>query len=340
MKSIGINFMIEKREGHGEDSDPLYISKDNFYAVGVFDGMGGSGAAMCKSNYGDHTKAYVASRIVKDAVESYINSQTETSVIDANGIKQIIKSRLEQEKRNFPAKASGLRSRLVRDYPTTLALITSQIIDEYSSITSYWAGDSRNYLWNENGFFQISKDDLDIESDPLENLRNDSALSNCVCADRDFSINHKEIKVQGKYILISATDGCFGYLLTPMHFQNILLTGLQLSSNIEDWCEYIKEEFTKATGDDVSISLCAIGYGCFEELKETFKESKIVELENLHKIQIEINRLTAELEQNKAALENSIQKGWNGYKESYLKYFLDKQQEETQQNNIMPQEDK
>ena len=186
--------------------------------------MGGSGAAMCKSDLGEHTKAYVASRIVKDAVENYIRHKADesiTSTIDAEGIKQTAKSRLEQEKSYFPAKASGLRSRLVRDYPTTLALITSQITDEGSLVNSYWAGDSRNFLWTQDGFFQISKDDLDSELDPLENLRNDAALSNCVCADRDFFINQKAITVQGKYILISATDGCFGYFLTPMHFDEL-----------------------------------------------------------------------------------------------------------------------
>lgn len=61
MKSISINFMTEKREGHGEDSAPFFLSTDDFCAVGVFDGMGGSGAAMCKSDLGEHTKAYVAS---------------------------------------------------------------------------------------------------------------------------------------------------------------------------------------------------------------------------------------------------------------------------------------
>ena len=75
MNHIDFKFMIEKREGHGEDSSPLFLIKDNFCAVGVFDGMGGSGANTCMSEFGeDHTKAYVASRIIKEAVFNYLNN--------------------------------------------------------------------------------------------------------------------------------------------------------------------------------------------------------------------------------------------------------------------------
>lgn len=345
MKSISINFMTEKREGHGEDSAPFFLSTDDFCAVGVFDGMGGSGAAMCKSDLGEHTKAYVASRIVKEAVESYIRHKADestTNTIDAEGIRLIAKSRLEQEKSNFPAKASGLRSRLVRDYPTTLALITSQITDEGSLVNSYWAGDSRNFLWTQDGFFQISKDDLDTELDPLENLRNDAALSNCVCADRDFIINQKAITVQGKYILISATDGCFGYFLTPMHFQNVLLAGLKNSSDEAGWCSYVKDAFAKVTGDDVSLSLCAIGYESFDELKASFEKTEIPELTEINKIQDEISRISIDLEEKKNSLEGFIQEGWSAYKESYLKYLNEPAEPEeisTQDENKSPEKD-
>lgn len=319
--------MTEKREGHGEDSDPLFIFTDDFCAVGVFDGMGGSGAAICKSGFGDHkTKAYVASRIVKEAIENYIKNKANahsTSSIDAEGIKLTAKSRLEQEKSKYPAKASGLRSRLVRDYPTTLAMITSRITDKGSSITSYWAGDSRNFLWSQDGFFQISKDDLDTELDPLENLRNDAALSNCVCADRDFTINQKVIEIQGKYILISATDGSFGYFLTPMHFQNVLLAGLKNSIDENEWRMYVKDALAKVTGDDVSLSLCAVGYESFEELKASFEDTEIAELKQINNIQAEINQLTNDLEEKKNSLESSIQEGWSVYKESYLKYLIE-----------------
>lgn len=323
MDPIGLKFMIEKREGHGEDSNPLFLIKEDFYAVGVFDGMGGSGATTCVSEYGnDHTKAYVASRIIKEAVFNYLNNANCYSDINSEGIWNTAKSRLEQEKSNYPTKVSGLRSKLVRDYPTTLAIVTCNLVDDgISTIDSYWAGDSRNYLWNSEGFYQISKDDLDVDNDPLENLRNDGALSNCICADRAFQINNKRINVKGPFIIISATDGCFGYFITPMHFHEVLLTGLKLSGDVSEWENFVKAEMCKVTGDDVSLSLCAIGFEDFESLKTSFSNDTIVGFDEISSLQSEITELEISIKEKKTQLENSIQAGWNNYKISYMKYI-------------------
>lgn len=323
MNPIGLKFMIEKREGHGEDSAPLSIVKDNFCAVGVFDGMGGAGAAICKSEFGDeHTKAYVASRIILEAINNYMENAKDVRDINSDGIKSTAHGRLEQEKSNYPTKASGLRSKLVRDYPTTLAITTAlQNEDGTHTVNSYWAGDSRNYLWTAEGFYQISKDDLDTELDPLENLRNDGALSNCICADRKFEINNKTITLEGKFVILSATDGCFNYFATPMHFNDVLVTGLKLSDNIEEWECFCKSEITDVTGDDVSLSLIAVGFEDFKDLKESLSNSSVVKIEEIKKVQDELKSLSKQIEDNKAALENLIQEGWDEYKTSYMKYF-------------------
>lgn len=316
--------MMEKREGHGEDSNPLSIVKDNFYAVGVFDGMGGSGAAICKSEYGtDHTKAYVASRIIQEAVSCYIENAKDIKNINPDGIKSTVIGRLEQEKSHYPTKPSGLRSKLVRDYPTTLAITTAFRDEEDSyTINSYWAGDSRNYLWTTDGFYQISKDDLDTELDPLENLRNDGALSNCICADRDFVINNKQIIVANKFVILSATDGCFNYFATPMHFQEVLLTGLKLSDNLNEWENLCRDELSSVTGDDVSLSLIAVGFEDFNELKDTFYQSTIIGVDKIKNAQNEIKKRLSEIEKAKESLENLIQSEWDKYKKSYMKYLL------------------
>lgn len=323
MNSISLKFMIEKREGHGEDSPALSLIKENFCAVGVFDGMGGSGAAICKSEFGDeHTKAYVASRIILEAINNYMENAKDVRDINSDGIKSTAHGRLEQEKSNYPTKASGLRSKLVRDYPTTLAITTAlQNEDGTHTVNSYWAGDSRNYLWTPKGFYQISKDDLDTELDPLENLRNDGALSNCICADREFIINNKSIPVEGKFVILSATDGCFNYFATPMHFNDILVTGLKQSDSVEEWEDFCKSAITDVTGDDVSLSLIAVGFEDFKDLKESLSNSSVVKIEEIKKVQDELKSLSKQIEDNKAALENLIQEGWDEYKTSYMKYF-------------------
>ena len=314
MNTINLKFMIEKKDGHGEDSDPLFLVKGDFCAVGVFDGMGGSGAGKCKSDFGDgHTKAYVASRIIEESVYNYMNYAKSTSEICAERIKDTAKSRLEQEKHNFPLKVSGLRSKLVREYPTTLAVVTcEQKVNGDFTINSYWAGDSRNYLWNSDGFFQISKDDLDTELDPMENLRNDGVLSNCVCADREFEINSRSITVSKSFIILSATDGCFGYFPTPMHFHEVLLAGLKSSKDETEWENYIKKEICNVTGDDISLSLCAIG---------SFEHEKIEGFDEMEDLRKEIDNIKNSIEQKKAALEEKMQSEWNSYKANYMKYI-------------------
>lgn len=308
--------MKEKREGHGEDSNPLSIVKDDIFAVGVFDGMGGSGAAKCKSDYGDeHTQAYVASRIISETIISYID-RTAAKDINAEGIKKNAKSRLEQEKSTYQLKSSSLRSKLVREYPTTLAVTTAlKKENEDYAIKSYWAGDSRNYLWTSDGFYQISKDDLETELDPFENLRNDAALSNCICADRDFVINETEIpNIKGKFIIISATDGCFNYFVTPMHFQDVLLTGLKKTENENEWKNYCIDEFDAVTGDDVSMSLIAVGFENFKDLKSTLGNSNVKSVDKIKDVQNEV-------QQRKVLLEKIIHEEWNNYKTSFLKYI-------------------
>lgn len=323
MKTIKMGFMVPKREGYGEDSSPLYIEKENFYAVGVFDGMGGSGAATCKSDYGDnHTKAYVASRIIQEAMSNYIEKAERITVINPDELKKTVKERLEQEKSKYPTKSSGLRSKLVRDYPTTLAITTaSQNEDGRYSINSYWAGDSRNYLWTADGFYQISKDDLDTELDPLENLRNDAALSNCICADKDFFIKNITIDIPGKFVILSATDGCFNYFATPMHFHEILLTGLKLANDQNEWENFCKDSFSEVTGDDFSISLVGIGFDDFQDLKDSFSQSTVIGVEDIENLQKDIHNLASKIETRKKELEILIQSKWSEYKKSYMRYL-------------------
>lgn len=51
-KEIAFKLWTEKVVGHGEDAPPLLVNEENGCAVGVFDGMGGSGAALCESDLG------------------------------------------------------------------------------------------------------------------------------------------------------------------------------------------------------------------------------------------------------------------------------------------------
>lgn len=312
--------------GHGEDAPPLLVNEENGCAVGVFDGMGGSGAALCESDLGkDYTKAYVASRIVSSSVEAYLKEHIGTNDILVNDLKEVIAYRLRQEQERFPPQSKSLlRSKLVRDYPTTMALVTLTKSEKSMDIDSYWAGDSHCYLWEKDGFFQISLDDLEEKNDPMENLHNDSPISNCICADRDFIINHRHLQLSKEpVIILCATDGCFGYYQTPMHFEYILSDCLQRAKNEEEWKLLVKDELLKVTGDDCSLSLIAIGYKSFDELKMSKKSHTVTGFPELIKQEKTIAWAKEELEKENNKYLQNIAEGWKIYKQTYMKYLND-----------------
>ena len=239
-----IGSMYEKKIGRGEDSDPiLFVNMpiSNFIAVGVFDGMGGAGSTECLSSFSvenNHkTKAYVASRIVRESISNLLinTSDFNQSPLSDTRLKEAILKTYTEERIKYPSISKGvLRSSLIKDYPTTLAITTAFEIDNDIIINSYWAGDSRNYLWTEEGIFQISNDDIKGDLDPFENLREDAPLSNCVHADGEFVINNRIITsfpINKRFIIMSATDGCFGYFQSPMDFEKVLYETLKISNS-------------------------------------------------------------------------------------------------------------
>lgn len=323
-KLITLCFITEKKVEHGEDAPPILIVNGNKCAVGVFDGMGGAGAATCKSDLGENrTKAYVASRIVADAMHVYLDTHLGTDDVSEEDMKVVIQKRLKKEQESFPPETKSiLRSKLVRDYPTTMAMVTIRDKGKIWQVDSYWAGDSHCYLWTKDGFFQISKDDLEDNNDPLENLHNDSPISNCICVDRDFTIHQNPIELKKEpVIILCATDGCFGYYQTPMHFEYVLKSCLQRAKNEKEWEQMIIDEVSKVTGDDCSLSLIAKGYSSFDELKKSMKLSSVVGFPQLVEQEQTIAWAEQELAKEKEKYEHNIITGWNSYKQNYMKFI-------------------
>ena len=85
----------------------------------------------------------------------------------------------------------------------------------------FWAGDSRAYVLPADGARQLSTDDLRDPSDAMANLRRDSVVSNAMSADTDFHVNYRRVELKAPFLLVCATDGCFGYVPTPMHFEHL-----------------------------------------------------------------------------------------------------------------------
>lgn len=327
-----IGDMIEKRIGRGEDSDPILLSQNDSLCVGVLDGMGGAGSIECDSDYtkdgNRKTQAYVGSRIIRKAILDTIISKPDM-IEDLNfkeRLKNIILERYSLEKEKFPRNfKTSLKSSLIKEYPTTLALVTVIKGEKEYLIDSYWSGDSRNYYWHPNGFYQISKDDLKGDLDPLENIREDAIMSNSLQANGIFEIHHKRISsipLSNKFIVISATDGCFGYYPSPMDFERILQTTLMRASSIEEWKKILISEIESVTGDDFSFGIALIGFTDFNDVKKNFefkKENKyFISRNNLEREKKKYEKVIRRLENR---VEHNLIQNWTEYKADYLKYM-------------------
>ena len=328
-----ISNMQEKKEGRGEDSEPILFSNNNSILLGVFDGMGGAGGAECVSDYshnGIHmTKAYVGSRIIKDAIEKSVRENPDIIFNPNFGdiLATIIKERYAKEKDKFPPKSKGgLRSALIKEYPTTLAISCVTLSTDKFAIDSFWAGDSRNYLWNQNGLFQISVDDLMGNLDPLQNLHEDAPMSNCIQADGTFKINHKNILVSNKdkFVVISATDGCFGYYPSPMDFEKALLDSLKNASSIEGFKKNLTSAFAFVTADDFSYSIAAIGFKNFNDLKSCLGSPTKIVKEYFSKrryFEQEVRKAEEKISKLRDGVDDYLTSLWPKYKCNYLKYM-------------------
>lgn len=295
--------------------------------------MGGAGGAECESDFshdGIHmTKAYVGSRIVKEAIEKSVR-ENPSILFDPNLeviLSNIIKFRYAEEKEKFPPKSKGgLRSALIKDYPTTLAISCITRTSEMFSIDSFWAGDSRNYLWNQNGLFQISVDDLKGNLDPMQNLHEDAPMSNCIQADGSFRINHKNILVndKDKFVVISATDGCFGYYPSPMDFEKALLDSLNSASSLKEFEKNLTIAFAFVTADDFSFSIAAIGFKNFNDFKSCLGSPTKLVKEYFGKrryFEQEVRKADEKIAKLREGVDSYLTSLWPEYKRNYLKYM-------------------
>jgi hypothetical protein len=168
---------------------------------------------------------------------------------------------------------SALRSTLFRRLPTTAAIAVARPTATAVRTTLLWAGDSRCYaLSPTSGLQQLTRDHLATPSDALANLTTDSSISNCISADAPFVIATTECLIPTPTIILAATDGCFGYVTSPMHFEALLLSALVAARSCDDWRDRLRTAITTVAGDDASLSAVAIGWPSYSALRRAFVE--------------------------------------------------------------------
>jgi serine/threonine protein phosphatase PrpC len=330
--TISFGFNIAKIPDHGEDSDPILRDGPDLGLIGVFDGMGGAGGTVYETPDGPRSGAYLASRIARDVVarrmldllEPDWNLEGEAAAAD---LRRSVRQALEVRLAELKAPRSQLRSRLLRALPTTMAVVALQRTQRNRSTWAchvFWAGDSRAYAFLPTGARQLSTDDLRDPTDAMANLYRDSVVSNAMSADTDFVVNYRRVELKAPFLVCCATDGCFGYVPSPMHFEHLVLEPLPSARSVAAWSRAIQSKVAAVTGDDAAMAMMGVGAELAE--LQSLLAPRVAELEEKYIAPLdESSRAVAEAER---ALEAARQhhrdlagERWSAYQPDYERHL-------------------
>lgn len=329
---VSFAFNLGKIPDQGEDSDPILREGRDLALLAVFDGMGGAGGTVYETPDGPRTGAYLASRVARDVVERRMVDLLEPDwYLDgeaaAQDLQRSVKAALVERLAELNAPPSGLRSRLLRALPTTMALVALQRTQPGGGrwvCHVLWAGDSRAYVFDADGAHQLTSDDLRDQSDAMANLRQDSVVSNAMSADTDFHVSYRRVELRAPLLVACATDGCFGYVRSPMHFEHLVLSHLQRARSARAWSSALQEEITVTTGDDAAMSALALGAD-LPELKRLFAprlaELEAQYLEPLDAAVDAVAEAEAALEALRRQASAVTADAWRRYKTAYERYL-------------------
>ena len=268
----------EMIKGNGEDSYS-HIVNERYGFFGVFDGCGGIGSRKYEE-FDNKTGAYIASRVVSDmSYEWFMDFCNRGEPLSEHLICGLLEDMREFLIENLVivdacVKTTAIKGSLTKKFPTTSALALCEYQQGFLEVCFVWAGDSRGYVLTKDGLVQVTIDDVSGNMDAMSNLSDDGRLTNVISANGDFKLNHKIITISQPTILITATDGCFGYFSTPMEFEYMLVETLTMSYNLENWQGRLDQYIRQYTGDDYTMCITICGYKKFSALKKAYISRK------------------------------------------------------------------
>ena len=280
-----IEIMQGKKPGQGEDSFCFDCSPyPKADMISIFDGCGGSGAKRYEK-IGNYTGAYHGSRIASGVVYDWFKEEfyEENIQLWSEQIKEKLQNILKLYKKCDSSKIQ-FKGNILKDFPTTMsgAIIFGAPGDAKAHYM--WAGDSKGYVMNYTGLHQVTVDDIKTGNDAMSNLTDDGILSNSISASGDFVINEKTIKLHDKSMVICASDGCFGYIESPIHFEYMLLRYLMESTNLNEWKIKIVNRLTEISGDDFSMLIYMYGFDSFADIqKQMYQRCLYIDQEYIQK---------------------------------------------------------
>ena len=312
-----ISFCRDKIPGHGEDSY-CYSFCDTAGILGAFDGCGGAGARK-HDYYSGHTEAYMASRLCAgvfyDQFRRVFPSTLNVSELISDVFAPEITQRLGESAPPNDGDGFQIKGASVRILPSTAAVaIIKRSKKDESTVSAVWAGDSRVYILDSNGLAQLTVDDTNV-TDPMMNTYEDGVLQNILCSNKPVKLNYKTVKMNEPFVVFAATDGCFGYLSTPMEFEGVLLSTLLKAENAAQWESELADKISAVAGDDSTVCLASYGYGNYASLQKSFK-NRYAQLEKNYLIPV--SNLPADDREGSFSL-------WESYRDNYMRYIKDGQ---------------
>ena len=333
MPSVSFKFCTAKVAGEGEDADPILRAGPDLGLLGVFDGMGGAGGRVYDTPDGRHTGAYIASRFARNVVERLMLELIKPEwhldgPAAAAELQRVLASSLAARLAELNPPETTLRSKLVKALPTTMTLAVLQRTDPAAGSYAchlFWAGDSRAYVVDPDaGAMQLTTDDLRSGGDAMRNLTDDSVMSNCISADTKFHINHRQVELQAPFLLLCATDGCFAYVRSPMHFEHLLLSTLRAARDASGWQRGLEAAVTAVTGDDAAMALLGLGAdlgGFKQRFKDRTAELQRRFIDPLEELDGRVQRAEQDLAALRARRAETGAELWGAYKHDYERYL-------------------
>ena len=148
-------------------------------------------------------------------------------------------------------------------------------------------------------------------------------------ADTDFMVHHHKVELTAPFLAVAATDGCFGYVRTPLHFEHMLLAALAESTDAESWSRLLQRRISEITGDDAAMAVLGVGAD-HEEFQRLFaartRDLQLRCIVPLDKLEGEVRRaeeLAAAARRRQAETQTAL---WGQYKPGYERYLAGKEE--------------
>lgn len=271
----------EQAEQKGEDFY-LVQKSGRRLLMGVFDGCGGSGAKVYPQ-FESQTGARVASRTLAKAVQEWFTDKEAPQKSEGKTEEEVQEPETQTEEKLHKmmkeklaecqmATQTGqlLLGSLKKEFPSTMVFFTVSE-EETAHAEFFWCGDSRGYVLDADGLHQVTTDDVAV-TDAMKNLREDAPMTNVANASVPFVVHRKSTELKKESLLIAATDGCFGYLTSPMEFEKLLLRTMAVSEDMEQWKAELEGQIQKVAGDDFTVAIWNGMFESFQKMKDSLHQ--------------------------------------------------------------------